>query len=419
MTETVVVIGLGYVGLPVALESCMSGFEVIGFDISKDLINDLNRRVSHIDDVKDSEIEKMFDRGFTVTDDPKSVENADYTVICVPTPLSDDGVPDMRAVIEACEMIAPFIKKGSVVSLESTTYPGTTDGLVRKKLENNSGLTAGEDFALVYSPERIDPGNERFTFRNTPKLVAGLTEKCLMLGLDFYSRIVEVVVPTTGLREAELAKLIENTYRHVNIALMNELAVFCHELGVNIWDSIEAAKTKPFGFEAFYPGPGVGGHCIPIDPNYLSWVVRSIGQRFRLVELAQEVSERMPAYIAKRVQDSLNFASKAVKGSKILLLGVTYKPNVSDKRQTPAIPLTGHLLDMGANVSFYDPYVENFFVKEVEIEREESLINGLNSCDLAILLTAHNDIIESEELKRANIIFDTRGVLSGKNVEKL
>jgi len=246
-----------------------------------------------------------------------------------------------------------------------------------------------------------------------------LTEKCLNLGSDFYSQIVDVVVPTAGLREAELAKLIENTYRHVNIALMNELAVFCHELGVNIWDSIDAAKTKPFGYEAFYPGPGVGGHCIPIDPNYLSWVVRSIGQRFRLVELAQEVSERMPAYIAKRVQEYLNTASKAVKGSNILLLGVAYKPNVSDKRQTPAIPLTDHLLNMGANVRFYDSHVENFSVRGIEIGREESLISGLDGCDLAILLTAHDDIIESKDLGIAKIIFDTRGVLSGENVNNL
>jgi nucleotide sugar dehydrogenase len=272
---------------------------------------------------------------------------------------------------------------------------------------------------LAYSPERIDPGNPTYGLHNTPKVVGGLTPACTDRAVEFYEQIVETVVPTVGLREAELAKLLENTYRHINIALMNEMAVFCHELGIDLWAAIEAARTKPFGFEAFYPGPGVGGHCIPIDPNYLSWIVRSIGYRFRFVELAQEITERMPSYIARRVQDSLNSDRIAVNGSKVLLLGVTYKADISDQRETPARPLAGQLLAMGADVRFFDPYVDRFEVKDRQLLAENDLASAVEWSDLVVLLQAHRQIVGSDVLARASRILDTRGVLSGDNVERL
>jgi len=419
MSQSVVVVGLGYVGLPLAFEACRNGFKVVGFDTSKDVLESLNSCKSYVDDIEDDQIKKMFDFGFLVTDDLSFVNDADYVIVCVPTPLSDDGIPDLDAVVAASKMIASCIKPGVLVSLESTTYPGTTDGIFLKSLEEGSGLTAGKDFSLVYSPERIDPGNKDYNLRNTPKIVGGLTENCGKRGEEFYSLIVDTVVLTKGLREAELSKLLENTYRYVNIALVNELAVFCHELGVDIWDSIDAAGTKPFGFESFYPGPGVGGHCIPIDPNYLSWIVRSLGHRFRMVELAHEVSERMPFYIAKRVQDSLNADGKALRGSVVLLLGVTYKPNISDQRQTPATPLANHLLAMGAEVRFFDPYVDQFSIDGMPILCVDDFETAVVESDMAILVTAHNEIVDSVVLQKAKKILDTRGVLSGNNVERL
>ena len=282
-----------------------------------------------------------------------------------------------------------------------------------------SGLTAGVDFALAYSPERIDPGNPVYGLRNTPKVVGGLTAECTERAVSFYGELVDTVVPTVGMREAELAKLLENTYRHVNIALMNELAGFCHEVGVDLWASIEAAKTKPFGFQAFYPGPGVGGHCIPIDPNYLSWVVRSLGYRFRFVELAQEVSERMPAYVAKRVQEALNPDRKAVNGADILVLGGSYKPNVSDQRETPARPLVKLLREMGADVRYNDPHVDEFRVDGDLVEAADDLATAMSEADIVVLLQPHRLILEADVMGAARRIFDTSGVLDGPNVERL
>ncbi|MEE2767937.1 MAG: nucleotide sugar dehydrogenase [Actinomycetota bacterium] len=419
MGDVLCVIGLGYVGLPVALEASRSGLRVIGYDTSEDVIVGLNRGVSHVDDIETTEVAEMFDNGFTATVDAACIAEAEVIVICVPTPLTDDGVPDLAGVELACRSVSANLQRDALVVLESTTYPGTTDGTVREILEAGSGLSAGDGFALAYSPERIDPGNPVYGLRNTPKVVGGLTPSCTRRAVDFYSRIVDTVVPTVGLREAEMAKLLENTYRHVNIALMNEMAVFCHELGVDLWAAIDAAGTKPFGYEAFYPGPGVGGHCIPIDPNYLSWVVRSLGYRFRFVELAQEISNRMPAYVAKRVQDALNSAGKAVNGSVVLLLGVTYKANVSDQRESPARPLVGHLLEMGAEVQYFDPYADSFSGREWELKAEGDLDAAVRCADLVVLLQGHDQILESDALNSAQRILDTRGVLSGENVERL
>ena len=414
-----VIIGLGYVGLPLASEACMNQMTVRGVDASPELVEALNAGKSHVDDLSDSDLVAMLDAGFEAVTGPSIITEADVIVICVPTPLSSDFTPDLSFVRAAARAVAENLQAGCLVVLESTTYPGTTEDVVKPILEEGSGLTAGIDFALAYSPERTDPGNPNYGLRNTPKVVGGLTAECTNSAIEFYGKLVDTVVPTVGIREAELSKLLENTYRHVNIALMNEMAVFCHELGIDLWAAIEAAKTKPFGYEAFYPGPGVGGHCIPIDPNYLPWVVRSVGYRFRFVELAQEISDRMPSYVAQRVQDLLNNDKKPVNGSVVLLLGVTYKANVSDQRETPARPLAACLSAMGAEVRYFDPHAHTFTFDGRELVGEDDLEEALGNADLSILVQAHNEIIESGALKLARRILDTRGVLSGDNVERL
>lgn len=413
------VVGLGYVGLPLAYEASRSGMRVFGFDTDPSVVERLSKGESHIDDIDSDQLSLMINAGFSPTVEPDCISDSEVVLICVPTPLDDDGTPDIRHIEAAAKVISQHLRPGSLVVLESTTYPGTTEDIVRPILESGSGLTAGTDFCLSYSPERIDPGNAEWGLRNTPKVVGGLTPACTERAVRFYTQIVDTVVPTVGLREAEFAKLLENTYRHVNIALINEMAVFCHELGIDLWDAIEAAKSKPFGFEAFYPGPGVGGHCIPIDPNYLSWLVRSVGYRFRFVELAEEISDRMPAYVAKRAQDALNFVRKSVNGSVILLLGVTYKANVSDQRETPARPLAALLRNMGAEVRFFDPFVDVFMVNGEELTGEPNLGEAIVAADLVVLLQAHDEILESEILGTAEHVLDTRGVLIGGNVERL
>ena len=419
MTSSLTIIGLGYVGLPLALEACQSGLAVTGLDTDSSVVAGLMNGQSHVDDIDSTDLVEMLQAGFHATSDSTSIGGSDVVVICVPTPLNDDGTPNLNAVRAATRAVSEKLRPGTLVVLESTTYPGTTNDIVRPILEAGSGLVAGTDFHLAYSPERIDPGNPDWGLRNTPKVVGGLTPACTEQAVQFYNQIVDTVVPTVGTREAELAKLLENTYRHVNIALMNELSVFCHELDVDLWAAIEAAKTKPFGYEAFYPGPGVGGHCIPIDPNYLSWVVRSVGYRFRFVELAEEISARMPAYVAQRVQNLLNVDKKPVNGSVVLLLGVTYKANVSDQRETPARPLAACLSAMGAEVRYFDPHADTFTFNGRELVGEDDLEEALGKADVGVLVQAHNEIIESGALKRARRILDTRGVLSGDNVERL
>src|ERR1700754_985091 len=358
MTYDVVVLGLGYVGLPLAQQATRAGLRVLGFDVNAGVVTSLNAGHSHVDDLSDADVAEMLAHGFRTTTDEHLIATARTAVICVPTPLAEGDGPDLRAVVGATETIGRHLRPGMLVVLESTTYPGTTDEVVRPLLEKLSGLTAGIDFHLAFSPERIDPGNERFGPRNTPKVVGGYTRTCADRAAAFYGRFVDTVVRTKGTREAETAKLLENTYRHVNIALVNEMARFCHELGIDLWDVIQAASTKPFGFQAFFPGPGVGGHCIPIDPNYLSHTVRSkLGYPFRVVELAQEIHAAMPDYVARRIQDMLNDVAKPLRGSRVLLLGVTYKADISDERESPARPIAIRLQSAGADVQFHDPYV--------------------------------------------------------------
>lgn len=419
MSQVLTIVGLGYVGMPLAQEAVRSGLRVAGFDVSTRTIESLNAGHSHIDDLSDADVAEMVAAGFRATSDTAVLADADTIVICVPTPLRNDTTPDLAAVEASSRSIASSLTPDTLVVLESTTYPGTTTDIVRPILEEGSGLTAGVDFNLAYSPERIDPGNPTFGLRNTPKVVGGLTGACTERAVAFYSQVVDTVVPTKGTHEAEMAKLLENTYRHVNIALMNEMVVFCNELGIDLWEAIDAAKTKPFGFQAFYPGPGVGGHCIPIDPNYLSYLVRSLGHRFQFVELAQEISARMPAYVATRAQALLNDRRKPVNGSKVLLLGVTYKANISDERETPARPLAHRLLDMGAEVSFYDSNVASFDVDGSDLPKTADLQGALAEADLVILVQQHDDIMAAAPFPTAAAVLDTRGALHGDNVERL
>ncbi len=407
----VVIIGLGYVGLPLAREAIRAGLDVTGFDVRQSTVDGLNAGRSHIDDLSDADVAAMVAGGFRATTDLAGAVAADVIVICVPTPLSEADGPDLTAVRAATESAARLLRAGTTIVLESTTYPGTTDEVVRPILEKASGLSAGLDFHLAFSPERIDPGNEKFGVRNTPKVVGGITPACTEAAAAFYGRVCDTVVCAKSAREAEMAKLLENTYRHVNIALVNEMAVFCHELGVNLWDAIRCAGTKPFGFQAFYPGPGVGGHCIPIDPNYLSYKVRAeLSYPFRFVELAQEINSRMPAYVVDRAAEILNTDAKAMNGARVLLLGVTYKKDIADQRESPARPIARKLLQRGAVLSFHDPFVDSWQVDGRDIPRTDGPVAG---ADLTILLQAHSAYDLDDIAARSHLLFDTRGTAPG------
>jgi UDP-N-acetyl-D-glucosamine dehydrogenase len=418
--QDVLVIGLGYVGLPLAIAAARSGFRVTGLDTSEKIVAGLLAGRSHVDDVTDAEIAEILDRGFRATTDEAAVTPQDVIVICVPTPLSEADGPDLSAVRAAAATAGRLLKAGTLVSLESTTYPGTTEEVVRPLLEKASGLTSGLDFSLAFSPERIDPGNPVYGFANTPKVVGGLTPSCTDAAEAFYSRICDQVVRARSAREAEMAKLLENTYRHVNIALVNEMLIFCRELDVDLWDAIRCAATKPFGFQPFYPGPGVGGHCIPIDPNYLSYKVRTLGYPFRFVELAQEINGRMPGYVTDRAAELLNRHAKAVNGAKVLLLGVTYKRDIADQRESPARPLARKLLARGAQVSYHDPFVPAWQVDGQPVPRAEDLPAALAAADLVILLQAHSSYDPAQLTGASRLLLDTRGVIpAAPHVEAL
>jgi UDP-N-acetyl-D-glucosamine dehydrogenase len=413
------VIGLGYVGLPLAREAAMSGLKVAGFDLNEDLVANLNAGRSHVGDISDAEVAEMLASGFSAQAREAEIGGADTVVVCVPTPLTADNGPDLRAVCAAMEMIGRMLAPGMLVVLESTTYPGTTDEVVRPILEKVSGLTAGLDFALAFSPERIDPGNAHYGVRNTPKVVGGYTSSCTDAAALFYGKICDHVVRARSAREAEMAKLVENTYRHINIALVNEMTTFCHELGIDLWDAIDCAATKPFGFQAFYPGPGVGGHCIPIDPNYLGYKVRTLGYPFRFVELAQEINGRMPAHVVSRAAEILNHDSKALRGARVLLLGVTYKKNVADQRESPVAVIGRKLSSRGADITYHDPYVAEWAPAGVPVKRAANLDSEVEQADLVILLQDHDCYDLGAVAQSARRVLDTRGRLTGPSVERL
>lgn len=419
MSLDAVVIGLGYVGLPLVREATRAGLKVAGFDTAQAVVDGLNAGRSHVDDISDSDMAEILKAGFVATTDEVIIAEAAAVVICVPTPLSDDGLPDLGAIVAATDVTARHLQRDTLVILESTTYPGTTEELLKPALEHR-GYRAGEDFYLAFSPERVDPGNPHFGTKNTPKVVGGITSACTDRASAFYAQFIDTIVPARGTREAETAKLLENTYRHVNIALVNEMAKFCHELGIDLWDVIRLASTKPFGFQAFYPGPGVGGHCIPIDPNYLSYSVRSqLGYPFRFVELAQEINSTMPMYVARRVQNILNEDALAVRGATVLLLGVTYKPNIADQRESPSLRVAESLSELGAELAYHDPHVDSWIVDGEQVERQSNLDGALDKFDIVVLLQNHNEYDVDALAKGARRFLDTRGVTTDPSIERL
>ena len=421
MPVKAVIVGLGYVGLPLAKAATAAGVEVVGLDLNQRIVDLLNSGGSHIDDLSGDDVREMLDGGFRATSDASVISETDIVVICVPTPLDESGAPDLAAVIGATKAIEANMQPGLTVVLESTTYPGTTEEILKPLLENGV-RTCGEDFFLAFSPERIDPGNEKYTIVNTPKVVGGVTAESTAKAVEFYSQFIEQVVKAKGTREAETAKLLENTYRHVNIALVNEMAQFCFAMGIDIWNVIELAKTKPFGFQSFSPSAGVGGHCIPIDPNYLAYKVRAdLDRPFRFVELAEEINNGMPPYVSRRLQDLLNDKSKAVRGSTVVLMGVTYKANISDRRESPAVPLAKRLLDMGCILKDHDPYVDDWSVEGVVVERVTDLDAALAASDAAIIVQAHSQYVEAgDSIGTAGAaILDATGKFAGPNVERL
>jgi UDP-N-acetyl-D-glucosamine dehydrogenase len=420
MATDLVVIGLGYVGLPLVQAACRSGLSVIGLDNSEKVVSGLNSGISHIDDISDAEVSELVRLGFRASTDSSVLDDAAAAVICVPTPLGSEGGPDLAYVLSATRTVSKHLTPGMLVVLESTTYPGTTDEEIRPILEEASQLKAGSDFNLAFSPERVDPGNSVYGIKNTPKIVGGHTQACTERAAELYGRFVDTVVRASGTREAEMAKLLENTYRQVNIGLVNELVQFCHRLDIDLWNVIDIAKTKPFGFQAFYPGPGVGGHCIPIDPMYLSFNVRArLGAPSLFIETAQAVNNGMPAYVARRAQDLLNTVGKPMKNSRVLIIGVTYKPDIADQRESPAEPLAIQLAEMGASLTYFDPFVDAWDVHGLNVGRQTDLSEALTTCDIALLIQNHSTLDLEFIANHAPLILDTRGKLDGPNVERL
>lgn len=417
--KNLVVVGQGYVGLPLAQGAVSAGMNVIGLELNPAVVQNLNSGISHVDDLSNLDLQTMVDAGYRASTDASVIRDADVVVICVPTPLGEAGSPDLYAVTSATESIAANLSPGTLVVLESTTYPGTTDELCQPILERH-GAQVDRDFYLAFSPERIDPGNETYGLKNTPKVVGGVTPESTEVAVTFYSKFVDSVVPVKGAKEAETAKLLENTYRHINIALVNEMSKFCHELDIDLWDVISAAKTKPFGFQAFYPGPGVGGHCIPIDPNYLSYQVRrSLGYPFRFVELAEEINNSMPRYIADRVQTLLNDVSKPLRGAKVLLLGVTYKANIADERESPAVDVAEALVSRGATLSFHDPKVSTWTAAGGTYTSVAEVEDGVAAADVVVLLQNHSAYDVNTLSDKSRIFFDTRGATTTPTAKRL
>jgi UDP-N-acetyl-D-glucosamine dehydrogenase len=412
----VVVVGQGYVGLPVAMRSVEAGFRVTGYELNPARVAELRAGHSYVEDVPGDRIAAALRAGYLPTDRVEDLAGFDIAVISVPTPLRD-GAPDLSYVESAATALAGALRRGALVVLESTTYPGTTEELLRPLLEQ-SGLRAGVDFLLGYSPERIDPGNATWTFENTPKVVSGIDAASLRGVETFYGALVEKVVPVGSPAEAELVKLLENTFRHVNIALVNELAMFAGDLGVDIWRAIDAASTKPFGYLRFTPGPGVGGHCLPVDPSYLSWrVKRRSGQPFRFVELANDVNEHMPDYVVRRITSMLNGQSRSVRGTKILLLGIAYKAATSDWRESPSLAVAERLAALGAELRACDPHIAGAFEPGLEMELVDFSRKSLRDADLVVLLVDHPEFDPDEICRHASVVFDAKGVLRGRSFD--
>lgn len=422
-SATVAVVGMGYVGLPLAVEFAEAGLNVIGIDVSSDRIDKINRGESYIGDVDQEQMARLVADGRLRASLPgPELGEADAVSICVPTPLRKSKDPDISYIVSATDELAQYVRPGQLVVLESTTYPGTTDEIIRSRLEKD-GLTVGENLFLCFSPERVDPGNAHFNTRNTPKVVGGVTPVCSELGRLLYSLAVDEVVSVSGTATAEMVKLLENTFRSVNIGLVNELAIICEKLGVEVWEVIRAAATKPFGFMPFWPGPGLGGHCIPIDPHYLSWKLKTLNYHARFIELADEINSSMPMYVVDRVAEALNDHSRSVRGSRVLILGVAYKRNVDDCRESPAIDVIAGLQDRGAQVVFADPHVSRFMVGGEPVERVDYDIEQLKAANCVVIVTDHAEFDAALIVEHASLVVDTRNVTgplgSQPNVRKL
>lgn len=417
--EKVVIVGQGYVGLPVAMRSVEAGYDVVGIDLDPMRVSMLQQGVSYVDDIPNGELQQALvsDR-YKATDDYSDTAEFDIAVITVPTPLRE-SLPDLSFIESAAESLSSRMKVGATVILESTTYPGTTEEMLVPILERGSGLRADVDFFVGYSPERIDPGNKTWGFVETPKVVAGISERSLVKVQGFYDRLVNTTVPVSGTKEAELTKLLENTFRHVNIALMNELAVFAHQLGIDVWEAIDAASTKPFGFMKFTPGPGVGGHCLPVDPSYLSWEVRrKLGRSFRFVEIANDINQHMPDYVVDRLLLSLNKRKKAANGANVLLVGLSYKKNTGDTREAPSNRIIELLTEYGVEISAVDAHIEDHRWPS-GVARAELDAATIASSDAIVVLTDHDSLDLSPLLGADAIVFDTKNTLQGESIEKL
>jgi UDP-N-acetyl-D-glucosamine dehydrogenase len=404
------VLGLGYVGLPLAVEFARAGFDVTGIDLSQEKVDLFNRGQSYIKDVSDEVMSPLIKSGkLRATTDFSVIEGLDTVDICVPTPLRKTKDPDMSYVVAATESIAAHLHPGILIMLGSTTYPGTTNELVLPKLET-SGLHVGKDFFLCFSPERVDPGNAKYQTHNIPKVVGGITPACTQLGALLYSQTLETVVPVSSTRVAEMVKLLENTFRLINIGLVNELAVMCDRMKIDVWEVIDAAATKPFGFMPFYPGPGLGGHCIPIDPFYLSWKSKEAGIEARFIELAGHVNGRMPEFVAEKIQNALNLDSKAVRGSHVHILGTAYKRNIEDVRESPALDIMVILTRLGAKVTFSDPFVKRVDLNGQILEAQD-MLTSVRAADCVAIITDHDGVDYQAVVDNSKLIVDTRNAL--------
>ncbi len=404
------IVGLGYVGLPLVVAFAEAGFKVVGVDVDAKKVANVNRGISHVEDVPDSTVQKLISAGlFSATTDYGELSNVDTISICVPTPLRKTKDPDVSYIVSATEQIAAAGVKNKLVVLESTTYPGTTKEILLPRL-TQANLTVGENFFLAFSPERIDPGRTDYVMWNTPKVLGGVTPACLAVSTALYGAIVETIVSVSSPAAAEMVKLLENTFRAVNIGLVNEMALMCDKLGLNVWEIVDAAATKPYGFMKFTPGPGLGGHCIPVDPHYLNWKLKTLNYTARFIELADEVNRSMPEYVVEKITEALNGEKKAVNGSRVLVLGVAYKPNVSDVRESPALDIIYLLQQKGAQVVFHDPFVDVLVSNDEKLQSVPLTADELQASDLALVVTNHAKTDWDLVVQSSNLLIDTRNV---------
>ena len=405
------IVGLGYVGLPLAVELARGGYRVLGFDVNPDVVDGLNEGHSHVKDVSEAQLQKAMECGrFSATADMARLAETDAISICVPTPLSKFKDPDVSYIVAATEAVKKHLRRGQAIVLESTTYPGTTREILLPALES-TGLTVGQDFFLAFSPERVDPGNPKYGTRNTPKVVGGITADCQRVAVALYQPAIDTLVPVSTTEAAELVKLLENTFRSVNIGLVNEMAIVCDKLGVNVWEVIEAAATKPFGFMKFLPGPGLGGHCIPIDPHYLAWKMRGLNYKTRFIDLAGELNTEMPLFWVRKLSEALNSQGKAVQGASVLVLGVAYKRDIEDIRESPALDIIRLLEGQGAKVTYFDPHVPRFREDGHEFRSVELTPERVAAVDCVMVVTDHSSVDYRMIKRNAKLVVDTRNAI--------